>query len=70
MSESSTQYVMVVKGQIGIRTARALGSVTIVGTDDAGTHLRGTFADQAALHGVLERIRDLGLELVEARRIS
>jgi hypothetical protein len=34
------------------------------------TVLRGTPADQAALHGVLERIQSLGLELVEVRRIG
>lgn len=34
------------------------------------TVLRGTPADQAALHGVLERIQSLGLELVEVRRVG
>jgi hypothetical protein len=34
------------------------------------THLRGEFVDQAALHGVIERISSLGLELVAVRRLD
>jgi hypothetical protein len=33
------------------------------------TVLTGPVADQAALHGLLERIQSLGLELVEVRRL-
>jgi hypothetical protein len=34
------------------------------------TILRGDVVDQAALHGVLEQIQSLGLELVEVRRVG
>jgi hypothetical protein len=34
-----------------------------------GTILRGTVVDQAALHGVINRLQGLGLELVEVRRL-
>jgi hypothetical protein len=34
------------------------------------TLLTGEIADQAALHGVLLRLQDLGLELVELRRLE
>jgi hypothetical protein len=34
------------------------------------TVLHGTHLDQAALHGVLERVRTLGLELVEVRQLK
>ncbi len=33
------------------------------------TTLRGDLVDQAALHGLLERARDLGIEIVEMRQI-
>lgn len=34
------------------------------------TTLRGTLADQAALHGAIARIQDLGLELLEVRLVA
>jgi len=37
--------------------------------EPAETVLRGRALDQAALHGVLERVRELGLELLEVRRV-
>ena len=35
----------------------------------AETVLRGEIEDQAALHGLLDRIRTLGLELIEIRQV-
>jgi hypothetical protein len=58
-----------------IRIAGRLDEATMivfVGLDvafrDQVTVITGMF-DQAALHGLLERIRSLGLDLVEARRV-
>ena len=40
-----------------------------VSSDEAGqTTIAGPVADQAALHGLLAKVRDLGLELLEVRR--
>jgi hypothetical protein len=37
---------------------------------EAHTTIDGPLADQAALHGLLDRIGELGLELIEIRRIG
>ena len=38
--------------------------MTLTREDDGTTVLRGPVADQAALHGLLSKVRDLGLPLV------
>lgn len=38
--------------------------------DDGDTLLTGTVVDQAALHGLLRKIRDLGLPLVSINLVS
>jgi hypothetical protein len=37
--------------------------------EPVGTTLVGDLADRAALHGVLHRLRELGVELLEVRRV-
>jgi hypothetical protein len=39
------------------------------GTEPVSTVLRGEVPDQAALHGILDRLQSLGLEVVEVRRL-
>lgn len=50
------------RDQLGDRLATFFEGVTLVHRVD-GTELVGEIADQAQLHGLLSRIRDLGLEL-------
>lgn len=69
MTEIGSEYELVVAGALGPRSLRAIGAVKLVDAGPAGTRLRGRFVDQSELHGILERIRDLGLELLEVRRI-
>ena len=61
------RYEIRVAGQLDETAVRAFAGLDI-STGDAITTITGEF-DQAALHGVLERIRLLGLDLLEARRI-
>jgi hypothetical protein len=66
MNEQSTQprrYRVVVRGRLGEYLATAFEQLEL--ESRAGeTSLTGTFADQAQLHGLLERLRDLGIQLV------
>jgi hypothetical protein len=60
-------YVITVRGAAGpwVRGAFDDTEVSVVGDT---TVLRRPGADQAALHGLLRRIEDLGLELLDVRR--
>lgn len=69
MPDRGAEYEILLSGSIGTRTLRALGPVHMMSTGAEGTRLRCRLADQAALHGVLERIRDLGLELLDVHRL-
>jgi hypothetical protein len=51
------------------RWSEWFGGLTLERDGDE-TVLSGTLADQAALHGVLERVRDLGLSVIAVRRLS
>jgi hypothetical protein len=45
-----------------------LAGLTLIDETDGTTVIRGAVADQAALHGLLQRVRDLGLPLVSVTR--
>lgn len=52
------------KGLIDPRWSEWLGGLKILHIDDDQTLLAGSVADQAALYGILRKIRDLDLPLV------
>jgi hypothetical protein len=56
------QARIIVRGRVSNRLARAFEGMTLV-RHRGRTELVGEVADQAQLHGLLVRIRDLGLEL-------
>ena len=64
-----SRYELRIKGRLG---EALLG--TFAGFDaevePVETVLRGDIEDQAALHGVLERIHEAGLEIVEVRKLE
>jgi hypothetical protein len=65
---SLTTYEIRVVGPVPDDLLPELGDVTIT-TLEMRTVLTGMFTDQAALHGFLQRLRALGLELVEVRSV-
>jgi hypothetical protein len=56
-----------VKGQIDEHWSDWFGGLMISYTDGDETILTGSIADQAALYGLIARLRDLGLPLVSVK---
>jgi hypothetical protein len=66
---SPKHYDITVEGHLDrSRWSRWFEGMDIVLTDDGNTTISGWVADQSALHGVLAKIRDLGLPLVALQR--
>ena len=62
-------YQIKVKGRLGNQWSDWFEGMTIA-SEGGVTTLTGKVADQAALHGLLVRIRDLGLQLISVNRIE
>lgn len=63
-------YQIRIKGHLDERWQRRFNGLTFSVCENGDTVLSGTLVDQSALHGVLSRIRDLGLELISVRQIK
>jgi hypothetical protein len=57
-------YEIRVKGHLGARWSDWFDGLSVTHASDGTTIIHGRVADQAALHGLLARVRDLGLPLV------
>jgi hypothetical protein len=64
----SDTYELRVKGHLDDRWSDWLGGLAVRRQADGTTLLVGPVVDQAALHGVISRIRDLGLSLLSVQR--
>ena len=63
-------YQIRVAGQLGPQWADWFAGLTITPGDHGDTLLTGPVVDQAALHGLLRRVRDLGLPLLSVARLE
>ena len=57
-------YQIRIKGHLGRQWTDWFGGLTITLGDNGETLLTGPVVDQAALHGLLKKVRDLGMPLV------
>jgi hypothetical protein len=68
MLTDPVRYCIRVKGQMGPEWSEWFGGMTITSDETNETLLSGQVLDQAALYGILNKIRDLGLPLLSILR--
>lgn len=64
------RYEIRLKGHLDARWASWFDGLGLTHLDDGTTVIHGPVADQAALHGLLQKVRDTGLSLVSVSRIE
>ena len=63
-------YQIRLKGHLGSQWTDWFGGLSITLEEDGDTLLTGPVVDQAALHGLLKKVRDLGMPLVSVNRVE
>lgn len=63
-------YQIKLKGQLDQHCANWFDGLNITIEDDGNTLLTGQVIDQAALHGLIKKVRDLGLPLLSVNLLE
>jgi hypothetical protein len=63
-------YEIRIAGHLGARWIAWFDGMTLTSVEDGTTVIRGLLADQAALHGVLHKLRDAGLSLISITQLE
>jgi hypothetical protein len=69
-AHAPAHYELRIEGHLDKYWSAWFGGLTLTREDDGTTTLRGTVTDQAELHGLLARVRDLGTTLISVRTID
>jgi hypothetical protein len=64
------RYEIRLKGHLDARWAAWFDGLTVTRDGDGTTVIGGPVADQAALHGLLQKTRDLGLPLISVNYVN
>ena len=68
-TNQSSQNQICIEGHLDERWLRWFDGLEITSTPDNQTIMHGEF-DQSALHGLFNRIRDLGITLISVQRVN
>ena len=68
--QAAAVYRIRVAGRLDERWSSWFGDLALTVDEDGTTGLTGVVPDQAALHGLLGRVRDLGLPLLSVLRVD
>jgi hypothetical protein len=63
-------YELRIQGHLGARWAAWFDGLSLTNEPDGTTLICGPVADQSALHGLLQKVRDLGLPLVSVTHVG
>ena len=63
------EYEIRVEGHLDPRWAAWFDGLELTAEDDGTTVIRGPVVDQAALHGVLHKLRDIGIPLISLTQL-
>ena len=69
-TDEGGSYEIRLKGRLDGRWAAWFDGLSLTHESDGTTVIHGPVADQAALHGLLNKVRDLGLPLVSVTRVG
>ncbi len=64
------RYEIRLKGRLAARWVAWFDGLSLTHESDGTTVIHGPVVDQAALHGVLQKVRDVGLPLVSVIRVE
>jgi hypothetical protein len=67
---NTAYYEIRLKGHLEARWGQWFDGLTITLEENGSTLLSGPLADQAALHGILKKVRDLGLTLLSVNSVK
>jgi hypothetical protein len=67
---TTEQYEIVIKGTLGPALAAAFPGFTVSFIENGRTHLVGPIDDQARLHGLLEVLGGLNIELISVNPVT
>ena len=69
-NDDAGRYEIRLQGHLGNRWADWFDELTLTTCSDGTTVIHGVVLDQSALHGLLQKVRDVGLPLVSVTRLD